>query len=388
MNVREDKYYRQGLLEGLEFKDIGAGGVQLRVSTLAEILHCPQEQAVKKVLADYGHRLDSLPCLAQFPELTGMRECVLAYERGLAESSGLTAEAIVVMRTYLYTVTQSMRSSDPALKPAAATNEPGCTLILFPKSDRGPLLANNTDDVLRPNLGSQQVPPVWPVANRAGLIVGTVSSGLYDDEVSPEIFPVPVFLLLYELCSTAKEAAQLLIKLNLFWGPCNCLVADGQGGAAVVEKSTCRFGLRESQDGFIATTAMAAEEPVFKNYLWESRERSLSQRGLDRTSVDWTYWKAAESRSQRLQDMVQSAKANPTYAEIEAIAYDHTGEPDQLHMDGNLCHPEETDPNWTLRTVIHVINEKASTYSFAEPPLGGHLTDRHQKNFPNESPIF
>jgi hypothetical protein len=276
-------------------------------------------------------------------------------------------------------------SVNTGTQPSTRGSEPGCTLVYFPTSDRGPLIANNTDDPYRPGY---RVEPVWLVANRAGLILGTVSNGLFDDEISPELFPAPVFLMVYEMCSTTAEAVELLTRLNLFWGPCNLLVADRFGESTIIEKSSCRYGLRPGSDGFSATTAMAAEEPGYKAYLWQTREQALGERGLDHTSCEWAYWKAAESRSARLLNMVETAKQNPTFAALENIIYDHTGEPDQIHLDGGKCHPDEEVTNWTLRTVLHVLDERCAFYSFAEPPLGGHLTTRYRKDFPPVQHVF
>jgi hypothetical protein len=191
-----------------------------------------------------------------------------------------------------------------------------------------------------------------------------------------------------EMCGTTSEAVDLLTRLNLFWGPCNTLVADRHGTSAIIEKSTCRYGLRESADGFAATTEMSAEEPGFKQYLWETRERSLQKRGLGHTSADWAYWKTCERRSARLLRLVDEAKREPTYEKLERIIYDHTGQPEQVHMDGSKSHPDQEEGEWSLRTTIWIVNERRATYSFAEPPLSGHLTKRHTTIFPPIDPVF
>jgi hypothetical protein len=190
------------------------------------------------------------------------------------------------------------------------------------------------------------------------------------------------------MCGTTPETVDLLTRLNLFWGPCNTLVADKNGNSAVIEKSTCRYGLRKSTDGFAATTEMSAEDPNYKAYLWETRERSIRNRGLTHASADWAYWKAAERRSARLLSLVKEASAAPTFAKMEAVIYDHTGKPEQVHMDGSKCHPEQEAGEWSLRTVIWVINEQAAQYSFAEPPVSGHLTPRRWKKYENIELVF
>lgn len=316
--------------------------------------------------------------------MRGMRECVVAYNLGLAEGSGVSLDDVMLRANYLHAIHSNL-GKKPGDAAAFADCGTGCTLVYFPRSDRGPLVANNNDGTAR---WAHHNPPEWIVANRAGLILGTVSSGIFDDEISPEQFPAPAFLMTYELCGTTSEAVDLLTRLNLFWGPCNTLVADRHGNSAIIEKSTCRNGVRKSNDGFSATTEMSAEEPEFKKYLWETRERSVQKRGIGHDCADWAYWLACERRSARLLKLTAAASSEPTYEQIERIIYDHTGEVDQVHMDGTKCHPDQSDPEWSLRTTIWIVNEQRAVYSFAEPPISGHLTPRQTKTFDPVDLVF
>jgi hypothetical protein len=381
MNSREKKYYQVGLLHGRELKPAARGmGLEIRQS-LAKILQIPEKEAVIRGVAHYRQRLDALPPLTEYPELKGMRECVLAYNQGMADGSEVTLDDVFLRANFRHTL-QTMRLKKA---PSAAGSGPGCTLVYFPRSDRGPLVANNNDGLARQQ---QYVQPSWIVANRAGMIFGTVSSGVFDDEVSPQEFPAPVFLMAYEMCSTTSEAVDLLTHLCQFWEPCNTLVADSHGNSAIIEKSACRFGVRRSPDGFSATTEMSAEDPTYKAYLWKTRERSLRTRGLTQDCADWTYWKAAERRSARLLKLVEADKTAPTFAKIEETIYDHIGQPEQVHMDGSKCHPDQEEGEWTLRTTIWVVRDQAAQYSFAEPPVSGHLTERRWKKFENIELVF
>jgi hypothetical protein len=66
--------------------------------------------------------------------------------------------------------------------------------------------------------------------------------------------------------------------------------------------------------------------------------------------------------------LVDQEKSKPTFAGIERIIYDHTGEPEQVHMDGSKCHPDQEAGEWSLRTTIWAVDELAWQSSFAEPP--------------------
>jgi len=377
--TRLSKYREQGRRDGVEGGLSEAVAQQLR-DALATSLGVSPEEAQQQTIANYRERLAALPNEAHYPELRGMRECVEAYNDGAAEGAGVPLDVVVLRANYLPMMVASMRVAAPT-----PTSEPGCTLVYFGQSDRGPLLANNLDGLAA---HQHHVPPPWIVGNREGLVLGTVSSGVFDDEVSPQLFPAPVFMMAQEMCGSVDEAVELLTRLNLFWGPCNLLIADRHGSAAVIEKSTCRYGLRRVEDGFAATTEMSAQTSEQRAYLWETRERSLQQRGLDRDSADWAYWVAAEQRSERLQTLLDEARAEPTFEAIENMIYDHIDSPEQVHMDGSLCHPDQTDAEWSLRTTIWVLEEQRAQFSWAEPPVSGHLTPRQWKAFEDIEPVF
>ncbi len=384
MNPRAHKYHEQGWRRGRDAGADARSNAHLFRQSLSEALHLPEDEAVRRVVADYERRLDALPPLSEYPELKGMRECVAAYNDGMAEGAGVTLEDVILSANYRHAITVGLGRKPQTTVPTLA-GAPGCTLVYFPRSDRGPLVANNNDGTIRWAHTNQ---PDWIVANRAGIMVGTVSSGVFDDEVSPQQFPAPVFLMVNEMCGTTSEAVDLLTRLNLFWEPCNTLIADRHGDSTIIEKSACRYGARKSADGFSATTEMSAEEPVYKAYLWETRERSLRARGLNQDSADWAYWKACERRSARLLKMTEEASEAPTYEKMEQIIYNHTGSPDQIHMDGSKCHPDQEAGEWSIRTVIWVVHEQAAQYSFAEPPMSGHLTKRHWKKYGQIEMVF
>lgn len=378
MTPRERKYHEQGLRDGRSNREGAAGAARHLRESLVKLLGVPEAEAMRRVVKDYAERLDAQPPLTKYPELKGVRECIVAYNEGVALGSGVTIEDVILRDSFIYTVTRKLRT------PVAATG-PGCTLVYFPRSDRGPLVANNNDGDAA---SAHRNPPWWVVSNRAGLILGTVSSGIFCDEESPEIFPAPVLMMVNELCGTASETVDLMTRLNHFWGPFNFMVADRKGGSAVIEKSSCRLGVRKSADGFSAMTEMSAEEPVFKKYLWETREKSLRERGLTKDSADWAYWKAAEVRSARLLRLVDEAKGEPTYEKLERIIYDHIGSPEQVHMDGSKCHPDQEEGEWTLRTAVWEVDARRARYSFAEPPVSSHLTRREVMTFEKEETVF
>ncbi len=386
MNIRERKYFEQGLQHGRLQGESGPANAMALRGMLAESLKLPVAEAVEAAVSNYKRRLDAVPPLAKHPELAGMRDCLMAYERGVAQGAGVELTDVMVRANFIHMVTKMLRVSTPG-RGDLPSGQSGCTLVYFPESERGPLLANNQDGVAASQHTSE---PGWIVANKAGIILGTVSSGLFNDEVSPEEFPAPVFMMVYEMCTTTAQVTDLVTRLNLFWGPMNLLIADKTGDSAVVEKSSCRYGLRKSSDGFIGTTEMSAEEPTYRKFLWEKRVSSLAPRGLDETSVDWAYWKACEKRSARLGALIEKAKAAPSFEKIQEVIYDHTGEVEAIHMDGMSCHPAQKpqECEWTLRTTVWVVNEGRAQASFAKPPLSSRKAVKQWFDYRNVEHVF
>ena len=109
-------------------------------------------------------------------------------------------------------------------------------------------------------------------------ISGGVSSGVYKDEKTPEIFPAPVYELVARYCRNTDEAVEMLTRYNHFWGPTNLLVADRQSNVAMIEKSACRIGTRRRNDGFGFITAMTAEEPGMRAFLADRRAAQQNSR--------------------------------------------------------------------------------------------------------------
>ena len=71
-------------------------------------------------------------------------------------------------------------------------------------------------------------PPEWPQVNEH-LVSMDVSSGVFLDEESPEIFPAPVRKLMGRYCRSTDEAVEFLTRYNFFWGPMNRLVVEPEG---------------------------------------------------------------------------------------------------------------------------------------------------------------
>ncbi len=300
-------------------------------------------EIVRILAASNRERLDAVPDLARYPELRGMRAFVEAGWRGTRDGAGLTEEQWAATCDSGFYLHRCAR--------AAARPPTGCSYVFFPASDHGPILANNLDSAPREPFG----PPAWPALNEH-LIVGGVSSGVFDDEASPEIFPVPVFKLLARYCRSTDEAVEMLRRYNYFWGPGNLIVIDRRRGVAMIEKSACRIGVRRSPDGFGFITAMTAEEPAMNAWLADRRAQSLKTRGLPPDCDDAHYWRGGDRRRALLSELLDEGRATPTLEKLRQIIQFRDPVRGRVCYNGELL-PGGTPLEVTLRTTIWLLRE-------------------------------
>jgi hypothetical protein len=299
---------------------------------------------IARILAKSNReRLDAVPDLGRYPELRGMRELVEAEWRGIRDGAGLTDDQWAVHCDGGF---YGHRYIASGRKPPT-----GCSYVYFPRSDRGPILANNLDSAPQEPFG----PPGWPAVNEH-LIIGGVSSGIFNDEESPELFPVPVFKLLGRYCRSTAEAVELLNRYTYFWGPGNLLVIDRRQDVAMVEKSACRIGVRRSPDGFGLITAMTAEEPAMNAYLADRRAHSLKARGLPPDCDDAAYWKGGDRRRALMNELLDEGRKNPTLEKLRQVI--QFRDPKR----GLVCYNGEPLPSGapvehTIRTTIWLLRE-------------------------------
>ena len=306
------QWYEDGRKTGERDRAIIRNHAELRLELLKQDRPAAYEATVRDMLGFHRRRMDAVPDLVKYPELRGLRELLLAEHRGLGEAAGLDETQLAA---YLSGFDYYHRHI--ATAPAAAATCAGkanCSLIYFPTSDVGPILANNLDSSPRQMFG----PPDWPALNEH-LVTGGVSSGVFMDEPSPEIFPAPVFKLVARYCRTAREAVELLTRYNFFWGPGNLLVIDRANQVAMIEKSACRIGVRWSPDGFAFITAMTAEEPGMNAFLADRRAASIKARRLPPGNADEAYWKKQDSRRQLMNELLADARQRPTIESLRRL---------------------------------------------------------------------
>ncbi len=330
---------------------------------------------ILKRLSDYADaRLDAVPSFTKYPELRGMRELILAQAKGTREGAQMNELEYIGWRdsnAYFHRFIASGKLQKPVAK---------CSAVFFPDSDQGALYGSNLDTAPGEGFG----PPDWPMVNEH-VIMGGVSSGVFLDEESPEIFPAPVFAIVARFARNSDEAVEILNRYNHFWGPGNLIVADRNRRTAMIEKTACRIATRWSPDGFGFVTAMVQNDPGLKKFVYDKRYESLPLRGLNpKDCDDVTYWGLQDKRNIFQQEMIDAARKAPTLEWMRKMLQARDPVKGFCAGDGEPCRPGVPGTGqleYTLTTKITMLDKRKSRWWARD----------HAKNIPsweNQQPDF
>ncbi len=306
-----------------------------------------REEIGQRVIEFDRQRMDAVPDLKKYPELRGMRELMTAAHRGLRDGAGLSETDAAAIRS---AATFYHRFISGGRKPSGSAKAQ-CSYVYFPTSEVGPILANNLDSSPEEKFGE----PHWPAASEH-LIFGGVSSGVFFDELSPEIFPAPVHKLVARYCRNTDEAVEMFTRYNLFWGPGNMLVVDREHKLAMVEKSSCRIGVRRGE-GFGFITAMTQQHPEMRAYVRSKRAESLVRRNLPNPCHDTIYWDAQDRRGDLMTQLLEEAKAKPSVEALRKIIQFRDPKRGNVAGNGEVLSPGGPPSEHTLRTSLWLLRE-------------------------------
>jgi hypothetical protein len=316
-------------------------------NSLQQALPDMPADALAQRLAEFDlQRMDAVPDLTRYPELRGMRELVDAERRGVRDGAGLSPRQLSAYwnhRPFYFRFVMSGK-----LRAARAH----CSYVYFPTSDHGPLLGFNLDTGLTEPF--QQ--PDWPALNEH-LLKGAVSSGVFLDEESPELFPVPVDRLVSRYCRSTDEAVEMYTRYNHFWGPCNTILIDRSGRVAMIEKTACRIAVRYSPDGFAFITAMVQDDPAMKAYHADRKAASLVARGLPTPCADTAYWAAQERRLAIMKELLEESRRHPTLQQLQRFVQFRDPERGNVAGNGEILFPGGLPSEHTVKTTIWLLTE-------------------------------
>ncbi len=341
-------WYKKAYKYGIENKkDIKTLVENLKIS-ISKMFNLSLPETEKKLIKIHEERINAVPDLIKYPELKGMQERIIEENRGIMDSVSLTYGEIAILRNYRYIT--NIVSPGPIYK----GND--CTLVYFADSSDGPIIGNNIDDWKE---------RIWQRIPKEPLIVkknlkfwwGNVSAGIFYDEIPPEKFPLEnrIFEVMEEHCENLKAAVEFLIRYKFFWGGQNAMIIEKKTKEGVIiEKSSCRYGIRKMENGTLYTTAMSFADPKMKEYLAGRRMERIIKKGEKwNESIEAEYWDGCDKRYENLARLVKEKSKNPSLKSIIEILQNHSPFPDCICLHGQGRTNIELDhTNYTIASII------------------------------------
>ena len=211
-------------------------------------------------------RMANPPDTTKFPETKGLPDLLREERRGFMDACG--GNELLLAHAYTWQFFYSRRINTRYL-PGVLQRCDGCTAVFIPNStEGGPLYGRNWDITLNPWARSLMEPPRKAADGKRVMWIKGVSCNLFLDDEPREIFPVDPFLLLPAECTAhASDAAEFLYRYRDFWGPGNNILVDRNHDSVAIEKANCRMGVRKSDNGASAGTAMSFVIPEIEKYI-------------------------------------------------------------------------------------------------------------------------
>ena len=234
-----------------------------------------REDLLARSAALHSQKMAAFPDLERFPEVAGLDQYLDEYPRGFADGAGID-----VREVYLSYYWKEMFFD--YLAPRGSGHWQACSECYLPETPDGPLLGNGRDDIMiwyTDEPFGHSWPPVYKApengqvnqispqeegrgyrsfggVNEVGLCLETGGGAMYEYEENREEvqFPAPVLDLVLRTCSSTLEAVEMLIRYNLHWGPCNCVVGDAAGLGAVIEKSKYHYAVKHTDRSVVVST--------------------------------------------------------------------------------------------------------------------------------------
>ena len=275
-----------------------------------------------EVLALDRARMASPPDIAKYPETKGLPDLLVAERAGFLEVCG--GDELAMAYSYTWQFFYSRRLNTRYVGSPVGSAQCSAAFIRD-SSEGGPLYGRNWDVPMTPWAKSLLEPPREAADGKRVMFAKGVSCSVMLDEEPDEIFPVDPWEMLPDYCTTTMEAVEFLDRYRAFWGPGNSILVDSQLDSVALEKANCRLGVRRSEDGTAAVTALSFTDPDMKAFKEERDRLSIARRGwtIDE-APDWRYWRGADARYERLLALVSDAAAgSPTLADMARIMTDH-----------------------------------------------------------------
>jgi hypothetical protein len=326
-------------------------------NVVGKLIGWPKETVIEKVRAFHRERLDAVPDLTVYPELRGYRDLIDIEENAMREA-GVDDNLIALSKSFNFWRDVRLQQETGKVYYAMALPEK-CRVLYLPDSDRGPLHLKNTDDPLTYWTPQPPVERGTPWPQQHPISSDGVGSGLHIDEVPPEIFPVNVHGLWREECTTLREATELLVRYNYFWGHQNILLHDRHGDSVAIEKTRCRIATRgPNKQGINFINGMGALDPELSAFIKEQRQTYLDQRGeVWEESPEGCFFNTCENKWKNMARYVDELSLQPSYDNAKQLM-EQRDKSGPMCLTGEKSHPDLPVGGCTLIMDIWIPRDK------------------------------
>ena len=316
------------------------------------------------MVRDYDQkRLACEPDYAKMPEMRGLADEHRAAREGFKESSGLDDTAAAYHFSFGYFISRHVNAHHLARYDLLGARN-HCTNVFFPECREGVTIADNRDDLPRPEY--YETIPHWAPRGAAKNAKvhhgqGGVSSSCLLDEEPECIFPCDPWSIMPDECfDDIRLMVEFMTRYKDFYGPGNQIWVDRNLNAVAVEKTNARVAFRFPQvNGAVCITACSYLDPELNEFKKSRTKAAAEMKGESlEDSIDQQFFDGCDRRHRRLWELTNATAKNGAelWDALACVADTAVPFPDRVCLAGETTDPKrEPNANWSLTQHAAVI---------------------------------
>ncbi|MCM8785323.1 MAG: hypothetical protein NC899_03650 [Candidatus Omnitrophica bacterium] len=289
---------------------------------ISENPYIEKYQLIKDVKDYYCESLEKIPSFTKYPESKDWVDYVLKRDKFLIEMANLTLDEIAIYRS-LNEYLQFRGYKKFGLKRLKLSEK--CRVAFIPETDMGPMHIKNVDDPIDYWKPFPKLPEKISLYNawwyNLPFIIDSVGSGLHIDDEPSEIFPLPIFKMVYRYASDIESCVDFLKKYSIFWGNRNIIIFDLKLNFCVIEKCSRNFIEiyyldKQSYFGYISGMVCRNKNSPQAIYQKEKRLEYLKLFNFSDNSPDILFWELCEILEEKLKNGLISLGTKPSSNQV------------------------------------------------------------------------
>ncbi|MCX7705188.1 MAG: hypothetical protein N2115_02880 [bacterium] len=310
----------------------------------------------------YKEAMSKSPSFTKYPESKNWVEFVLKRDKYLMEYASLTLRDMAILRSVNdYLTFRGYREF--GLRKSSSDEK--CRVAFLPDTDMGPMHIKNVDDPITYWKPAPPLPSKDHISNAPWygkpFVMDGVGSGLHIDDEPEEIFPLPVYEMVYHYASDTLSALEFLKKYSLFWGGANILIYDRKYNSVAIEKCSRNYFEAFRQDEkvhFTHISGLVCRNPESPQAKYQRKQRLLYRKffNLPDDGPDALFWDTCNNLETILREKLRNLGKKPAARDIIKLFI--TPYPEGLRKDGLRLHPNQGLTGYTLITNCFFLSKK------------------------------